>query len=91
MAKSKTGRTTMRSYIPLLKPSSPIINGAVHPRRLVPGHELEAVQTGIEDTQAILDELRAGKVSNRSRVGLCEAMTVLDAARRILAWKIDKA
>ena len=91
MANSKARRRTTKSFIPLLKPVSPTINGAVQPRRLVPGRELESVLTGIEDTQAILDELRSGKVSNRSRVGLCEAMTVLDAARRILAWKIDKA
>jgi len=90
MARLKARRSTTKSHIPLLKPASPMINGAVQPRRLVPGHELEGVLTGIEDTQAILDELRRGKVSNRSRAGLCEAMTVLDAARRILAWKIER-
>jgi len=91
MAKSKERPATLKYSSPLLKPVSPKINGAVQPRRLVPGRELESVLTEIEDTQAILDELRSGKVSNRNRVGLCEAMTVLDAARRILAWKVDKA
>ena len=91
MVKPKTWRTTTKSYIPLLKPVSPEINGVLHPRRLVPGRELDSVLTGIKDAQAILNELRRGKVSHRSLVGLCDAMTVLDAARNILAWKIDKA
>ena len=91
MAKSKARPETSKSFIPLLKPVSPTINGAVQPRRLVPGRELDSVLTGIEDTQAILDEMRSGKISSRSRVRLCEAMTVLDVARRVLAWKIDKA
>lgn len=91
MAKSKIRRTTTKSFIPILKPASPEINGVFHPRWLVPGRELESVLTGIKDAQAILDELRRRKVSHRCLVGLCDAMTVLDAARVILAWKIDKA
>lgn len=90
MAKSKAKQTTTKIYIPLLKPVSPEINGVFHPRRLVPGRELESVLTGIKDAQAILDELRSGRVSHRSLVGLCDAMTVLDAAREILAWKMSK-
>lgn len=90
MAKSKETRMTTHSCAPLLKPVSPEINGVVHPRWLVPGRELESVLTGIEDTQAILDELRSRKVSHLCLVRLCDAMTVLDAARMILARKIDK-
>ena len=69
---------------------SPEISGVVYPRWLVPGRELESVLTGIEDAQAILDELRSRKVSHRYLVRLCDAMTVLDAARMILARKIAK-
>lgn len=91
MAKLKTRHSTTKCFIPLLKPVSPEINGVLHPRWLVPGRELDSVLTGIKDAQAILNELRRGKVSYRNLVGLCDAMTVLDAARSILAWKIDKA
>lgn len=90
MAKPNARPTTNKSFIPLLKPVSPEINGVLHSRRLVPGRELESVLTGIKDAQAILDELRSRKVSHRCLVGICDAMTVLDAARSILAWKIDK-
>ncbi|MEZ5897885.1 MAG: hypothetical protein R3D51_00175 [Hyphomicrobiaceae bacterium] len=90
MAKSKAKQATKKSFVPLLKPVSPEINGVVHPRRLVPGRELESVLTGIKDAQAILEELRSGRISQRNFVGLCDAVTVLDAARRILAGKINK-
>lgn len=90
MAESKVKQAVKKSFVPLLTPVSPEINGVVHPRRLVQGRELESVLTGIEDAQAILDELRSRKVSHRCLVRLCDAMTVLDAARMILARKIDK-
>lgn len=90
MARSKARHTTTKTFVTLIGPSSPVINGVFHPRRLEPGRELDSVLTGIEDAQAILDEVRSGHVSNRCLVGLCDAMTVLDAARRILAWKIKK-
>lgn len=90
MAKSKVKQVVKKSFVQLLKPVSPEINGVIHPRCLVPGRELEGVLTGINDAQAILDELRRGRISQRNFVGLCDAMTVLDAARRILAREINK-
>lgn len=91
MARSKARHTTTKMFITLLKPSSPAINGAVHPRRLTPGRELESVLTGIKDAQAILDEIRSGRISPRNLVRLCDAITVLDAARSILASRIKKS
>ena len=70
--------------------NSPVINGVVQSRSLVPSQELHSALPGVRDAQAILDELRRGKISERNLFGLCDAMTVLDAARRILAWHIDK-
>lgn len=90
MAKLRVKQATKKSFVPLLKPVSPEINGVVHPRFLVPGRELESVLIGIKDAQAILDELRRGRISQRNFVGLCDAMTVLDAARHILAGKINQ-
>lgn len=91
MAKSKTRYVSTKFFVTELKPVSPEINGVLHPRWLVPGRELDSVLIGIKDAQAILNDLRRGKVSHRSLVGLCDAMTVLDAARSILARKIEKA
>lgn len=90
MAKSKSKSTSTKFYMPVLKPVSPEINGILYPRRLIPGRELESVLTGIIDAQAILDELRRSSVSHPTLSGLCDAMTVLDAAREILAWKMSK-
>lgn len=42
MAKSKVKQAVKKSFVPLLKPVSPEINGVVHPRRLVQGRSLRS-------------------------------------------------